>query len=330
MTGTRPVHQPGIIILLLLLLCCAPRIQSEEVFITIGGGDVTGVYFPAGLAIAKLLNQRRSEYGIRAAVEATTGSTFNLNAIAAGYMEFGLIQSDLQHEAVNGRGRWAQKGPQTDLRCLFSVHDEAVTLVAAVDAGVSKVADLNGKRVSTGNPGSSQHRIVIEVLESAHLNPETDLQLSKVQASDAPKQLQDDHIDAFFFTVGHPNEMIREALTSDRDARVIPIVGQDLEQLIAGYTPYTSTRIPVMHLYPEAGRQEDVVTLGVKATLCTSSKVPEAVVYAVTKEVFENLEVFRQQHPAFRYLTREGMLEGLTAPLHRGAIRYFNESGLVK
>jgi TRAP transporter TAXI family solute receptor len=306
-------------------------LQAEEVFFTIGGGDFSGVYFPTGLAIAKMINDRRPEYHIRATVEATMGSTYNLNAIMAGYMEFGLAQSDTQYQAVTGLVNWAKKGPQKELRSVFSIHNEPLTLVAAVDAGIQSIADLRGKRVSLGNPGFTQRRIVVDALEAAGLDPKRDIYPQTVFASEAPALLEDNRIDAYFFTVGHPSETIRMALSSERKARIVPISGPAFDKLVAGKKYYIKMPIQVQRFYPGPENQmDDVATFGVVATLCTSSRVPEEVVYVLTKVVFENLEEFRRQHPALVNLTKEGMLNGLSAPLHPGALKYYKEVGLLK
>ena len=314
-----------------VLFSVAPSgLRAEDVFITIGGGDISGVYFPAGLAIARLLNDRRQDYGIRAAVEATTGSTFNLNAIMAGYLEFGLAQSDRLYQAVNGLAEWAEKGPQTELRSVFSIHRESLTLVAAVDSGIQSISDLKGKRVNTGNPGTSQHRIVMDALEAADLDPKRDIGAQKVILSEVPALLQDHLIDAFFFTVGHPSEIIRTALSGERKARIIPISSPAVDHLVGKKNYYLKSTIAVKKLYPDVGNPMDVATFGVIATLCTSSRVSTEVVYALTKEVFENFETFRRQHPAFLDLSKEGMIKGLSAPLHPGALKYFKEAGLIQ
>lgn len=315
-----------------LIFNAAPFVvQAEDVFITIGGGDFSGVYFPAGLAIAEMINQKRPEYGIRATVEATPGSTFNLNAILAGYMEFGMAQSDKQYHAVKGLVEWAKKGPQKDLRSVFSIYNESLTLIAALDAGINSVGDLRGKRVSLGNPGSSQHRMVINALNAWGLDAGKDIYAETVYASDAPAMLQDGLIDAYFFTVGHPSETVRMALSSPRKARIVPISGPAAEKLLAEKQHYTRTTIDMQRYYPDISDSTDKVeTIGVMATLCTSAKVPQQVVYVLTKVVFENLDWFRRQHPAFADFTTDDMLKGLSAPLHPGALAYFREAGLIK
>jgi len=324
----------------ILVICLVARVfifggpsmvSAEEVYVSIGGGDISGVYFPTGLAIARMINADRQNYEIRATVEATPGSTFNLNAIMAGYMDFGLSQADKQYHAVKGVAEWAEKGPQKELRAVFSIYPESVTLVAADDAGINTIEDLKGKRVSLGNPGSSQHRVITNILEAFGIDHRTDIEAQTVYASDAPDLLQDGLIDAYFFTVGHPNETVKRGLSGTRKAHVVPISGPAVDKLVTEKVYYTRYRIPMQRLYPELpGPLEDVDTVAVLATFCTSSEVPDQIVYIVTKEVFENLDYFRQQHPALAVLTKEGMLEGLQAPLHPGAMKYYREAGLMK
>jgi len=309
----------------------ADEIQAEEVFITIGGGDFAGVYFPTGLAIAKMINERRPEYHIRATVESTLGSVFNLNAIMAGYIEFGITQADKQYQAVKGLAEWAKKGPQKELRSVFSIYHEPLTLVAAVDADIQSIADLKGKRVSLGSPGSSQHRMVIETLEAAGLNPKRDILAQTAIAHEVPELLQDNRIDAYFFTVGHPNEVVRKTLSGERKAQIIPISGPAIDKLVSDKKYYTKMPIQAQRIYQGlAGPLDEVATFGVMATLCTASRVSEKVVYTLTKIVFENMAKFRRQHPALADFKREQLYYGLSAPIHRGALKYFNEAGLIK
>ena len=309
----------------------ADEIHAKEVYIIIGGGDFSGVYFPTGLAIAKMINERRSEYHIRATVESTPGSVFNLNAIIAGYMDFGMTQADKQYHAVNGLSEWVKKGPQKELRSVFSIYHEALTLMAAVDADIQTIADLKGKRVSLGNPGSSQHRMVIEALEAAGLNPKRDILAQTAIAHEVPELLQDNRIDAYFFTVGHPNELVRKTLSVGRKARIVPISGPAIDNLVAEKKYYTKMPIQAQRIYQGmAGPLDEVDTFGVMATLCTSSRVPEEVVYTLTKIIIENMAEFRRQHPALADFKREQLYYGLSAPMHRGALKYFRETGLIK
>jgi TRAP transporter TAXI family solute receptor len=314
----------------LMLHAASAMLQAETAFVTIGSGDFTGVYFPTGLTIAKMINKKHNQLGIRATVKSTRGSVFNLNAIMAGYLEFGLVQSDIQYEAVKGLTAWAKKGPQKELRAVFSIHHESVCLVAAVDADINAITDLKGKKVNIGNPGSGHYQNAIDALQAAGLRPRQDIDAEKAEASEAPILLQEKRIDAFFFTMGHPSETLQNATSGERKVRFIPIAGSDIDQLVAEQNYYIETTVPVAKFYPGAQNSGDVKTFGVIATLCTSSTIPDQVVYTITKEVFDNFTEFKRQLPAFGNLTKEGMLKGLTAPLHPGAKKYFKEIGLLQ
>ena len=309
------------------MLLCVTTAQAKTTFVTIGTGGITGVYYPTGGAIAKMVNKKKAEYGIRATVESTGGSVFNVNAVMNGDLEFGIVQSDKQYQAFNGLEEWKDKGAEKDLRAVFSIHPESVTLIAAVDAGILDIKDLKGKKVNLGNPGSGQLGNSIDALETVGIDPEKDLQAEKVKASEAPGLLQDGRIDAFFYTVGHPNGAIKEATSGARKVRFASIT--DVDKLIAKNPYYAKSFIPIA-MYDGAQNDKDIPTFGVKATLVTSAKVPDEVVYAITKEVFENFDEFKSLHPAYANLTKESMLEGLSAPIHPGALKYYKEAGLIK
>jgi TRAP transporter TAXI family solute receptor len=306
----------------------AGEAPAETTFVTFGTGGITGVYYPTGGAIARIVNKKKDEYGIRCTVESTGGSVFNVNAVMSGDLEFGIVQSDRQYQAVNGLAEWKDKGKQEDLRAVFSIHPESITLVAAVDAGIEKIEDLKGKRVNIGNPGSGQRQNSIDALTAVGIDYTTDLTAESVKAAEAPGLLQDGRIDAFFYTVGHPSGAIKEATAGARKVRFIPVSGPGIDKLIESNPYYAKATIPVS-LYPGAQNDSDVETFGVKATLVTSAKVPDNVVYAITKEVFDNFEDFKKLHPAYAVLTKKNMLEGLSAPIHPGAMKYYKETGMM-
>lgn len=299
---------------------------AKTTFVTIGTGGITGVYYPTGGAIAKIVNKKKDQYGIRCTVESTGGSVFNVNAIMAGDLQFGVVQSDRQFQAIKGLAEWESKGAQATLRSVFSIHPESVTLVAAVDAGINSIMDLKGKRVNIGNPGSGQRQNAIDALEAVGIDYKTDLNAEGIKAAEAPGLLQDSRIDAFFYTVGHPSGAIKEATAGARKVRFASITG--IDSLLKKYSYYAKSVIPKTH-YPGAVNDSDVPSFGVKATFVTSATVPEKVVYAITKEVFDNFESFKKLHPAYSVLTKENMLEGNSAPIHPGALKYFKEAGLM-
>ena len=157
--------------------------EAKTTFVTIGTGGITGVYYPTGGAIAKMVNKKRKEYGIRATVESTGGSVFNINAVMTGDLEFGVAQSDRQYQAVKGIADWKDKGPQKDLRAVFSIHPETVDLIAGVDANINSIQDLKGKRVNIGNVGSGYRQNAIDALEASGLNYEADFNAESLKAA---------------------------------------------------------------------------------------------------------------------------------------------------
>ena len=311
-----------------LVLLMEPSVQaSEQTFLTIGTGSVTGVYYPAGGAIARLINKGRKAHGIRCSVESTGGSVYNLNAIAAGKLDMGVVQSDLQYHAYYGTSKFSDKGPNKDLRAIFSLHPEPFTVVARADSGVKNFMDLKGKRVNIGNPGSGQ-RATLEVVMAALGWSQADFQLaSEFKAAEQSKALCDNKIDAIIYVVGHPNGSIKEAVTAC-DSVLVTVDGPMIEQLVRDNDYYRFATIPG-GMY--RGTDTDTRTFGMGATLVTSAKIPEKIIYSIVKAVFENFEQFKSLHPAFEILKKEEMIkDGLSAPLHKGAAKYYKEAGLIK
>ena len=300
---------------------------KEQRFITIGTGGVTGVYYPTGGAICRLVNKSRKEHGIRCSVESTGGSIYNLNTIREGELDMGVAQSDWQYHAYNGTSKFKTVGANKDLRAVFSVHPEPFTVIARKDSGIKKFEDLKGKKVNVGNPGSGQ-RGTIEVLMAEMGWTMKDFKLmSELKASEQSKALCDNKIDAMVYTVGHPSGAIKEATTSC-DSVVVEVSGPVVAKLIKDNPYYRTASIPG-GMY--RGNDKDVTTFGVGATFVSSSAVPEDVIYQVVKSVFENFDSFKRLHPAFANLDIEAMVkDGLSAPLHPGAVRYYKEAGLIK
>ena len=299
-------------------------VAAEQSFITIGTGGVTGVYYPAGGAICRLVNANRQDHGIRCTVESTGGSVYNVNMINTGDLDMGVVQSDIQYNAYHGTGEFEQTGAIEDLRAVFSLHPEPYTVVARADAGIRTFDDLKGKRVNIGNPGSGQ-RATTEVLMEAKGWTMRDFSLaSELRPAEQSQALCDNRVDAIIYTVGHPNGSIQEATTSC-DAVLVEVSGAEVEELVEANPYYRVATIPG-GMY--RGNPEETKTFGVSATFVASAKVPEATVYEVTRAVFENLEDFQRLHPAFEVLNKEEMASGHSAPVHDGALKYYEEAGL--
>lgn len=299
--------------------------KKKTTFVSIGTGGETGVYYPAGGGMADIINQATAEHGLKASAQTSKGSVDNINSVMAGNIQFGIAQSDAQFNAVKGLANWKDKA-HPGLRSVFSLHPESVTLVAAEDAGINSLADLAGKRVNLGEPGSGTRGNAEAVLKLAGIELSALKSAESLNAKEAPRVLQDDRIDAFFYTVGHPAGAIEEATSGTRALKFVSITG--IDELLSQYPYFRKTQIK-KDLYPRA-KGEDAETFGFITTVVTSDQVDEEVVYNVVKSVFENLEAYKKKHPALQNLVAADMAQAGSAPLHPGAERYYKEAGLIK
>ena len=299
---------------------------AEQQFITIGTGGVTGVYYPTGGAICRLVNKGKKEHGVRCSVESTGGSVYNINTIRAGELDMGVAQSDWQYHAYNGSGKdsFKEMGPFKELRAVFSVHPEPVSIIARADSGIKTVNDLVGKRVNIGNPGSGTEA-TWNVMWGAMGHTNDDLKLvAQLKSAETPQALCDNKIDAFFWLVGNPSGLNKEATTTC-DAVVAEVSNEAIDKLVADNSFYRYATIPG-GMY--RGNPDDIKTFGVGATFVSSTATPEETVYQVVKAVFDNFDSFKKLHPAFANLKESEMIkDAISAPLHDGAARYYKERG---
>jgi TRAP transporter TAXI family solute receptor len=298
--------------------------QAQQKFVTIGTGGVTGVYYAVGGAICRLMNKDRKATNIRCSVESTGGSVFNVNTIRAGELDFGMTQSDVQYNSLKGLGPFKDAGAYGDLRAVYSVHPEPFTVLARKEANVKKFEDLKGKRVNVGNPGSGTRSSMDELLGALGWKISDFSLAAELKADEHGPALCDNKIDAFFYGVGHPSANIQDPTTSC-GAQLVTISGPAVDKLVAEKPYYAKVSIPG-GLYPN--NPNPTATYGVMATLVTSAKVPDDVVYNLVKATFENFDEFKKLHPAFANLDPKDMIKnGNSAPLHPGAIKYYKEKG---
>ena len=318
------------LLLAAVVACAAFMGQAREAladtYITIGTGGVTGVYYPTGGAICRLVNRGRKNHRIRCSVESTRGSVSNLNAIADQELEMGVAQSDWQYHAYNGSSKFADKGANKDLRAVFSVHAEPFTVLTRSDSGIKTFADLKGKRVNVGNPGSGQRGTMEVVMNALGWKMDVFALASELKSTEQATALCDNKVDAIVFTVGHPNVSVKEVSTSC-DAVIVPVEGPAIDNLVKENSYYRAATIPG-GMY--RGTDTDVRTFGVGATVVSSTAVGADTIYHVVKAVFDDFDDFKKLHPAFDDLKKEEMIsDGLSAPLHDGAVRYYKEAGLM-
>jgi TRAP transporter TAXI family solute receptor len=309
-----------------VMLTSAPAFAQQR-FVTIGTGGVTGVYYAAGGAICRLVNKDRAKHGIRCSVESTGGSVFNVNTIKAGELDLGFSQSDVQYNATNGLAQFRNAGAWGDIRAVFSVHPEPFTVVARKEANIKAFADFKGKRFNVGNPGSGTRASMEELLNAIGWKLGDFALASELKADEHGPALCDGKIDGFFYGVGHPSANIQDPTTSC-GARLVSVTGPAVDKLVADRPYYAKAVIPG-GLYPN--NPDPTTTYGVLATVVSSTKTSPETVYQVVKAVFDNFEEFKKLHPALAHLKPENMIkDGLSAPLHEGAARYYREKGWIK
>jgi uncharacterized protein len=309
-------------VLVALASLSGPAVAQQK-FVTIGTGGVTGVYYAVGGAVCRLMNKSRAETGLRCSVESTGGSVFNANAIKTGELDFGLAQSDIQFGAAKGEGQFKGKA-DPDLRAVFSVHPEPFTVLARKDAGVTSFADFKGKRFNIGNPGSGTLSSMEELLRQMGWTKNDFSLAAELKADEQGTALCDNKIDGFFYGVGHPSAAIQDP-TIACGAKLISLTGPAVETLLKEHPYYAKATIPG-GMY--ANNPNPTETYGVLATVITSAKVADTTVYALVKAVFDNFDEFKKLHPAFAHLEPKDMIKnGLSAPLHPGAIKFYKEKG---
>jgi uncharacterized protein len=307
----------------LTLVVAATPAAAQQRFVTIGTGGVTGVYYAVGGAVCRLMNKDRAKTGIRCSVESTGGSVFNVNAIKAGELDFGMTQSDVQFNAVKGLQQF-KDAAMTDLRAVYAVHAEPFTVLARKEANIAKFEDFKGKRFNVGNPGSGTRASMEQLLEEMKWSLKDFALAAELKADEQGPALCDNKIDGFYYGVGHPSAAIQDPTTSC-GAKLVSLTGPAVDALLKKYPYYSTATIPG-GMY--ANNPNPTTTYGVAATLVVSAKQPDDVVYNLVKATFDNFDEFKKLHPAFANLEPKNMLKaGLSAPLHPGALKYYKEKG---
>ena len=307
-------------VFLLLVMVFALVACSGGNTMTMGTGGTSGTYYGYGGILG---NQIKTSSGITVNVVSTDGSKANILGIDAGNYQLATVQSDVMAYAAAGTRSFEAEGKLDSFRVIGGLYAEAVQLVT-MDANIKSVADLKGKKVSIGAAGSGVYFNAVDILAAAGLS-EADIQPQYQSFGDSADALKDGKIDAAFIVAGAPTPAIQELCTST-DAYLVPIDGEVAEKLMSTSPYYTTYKIPA-ETYK--GQTEDVTTVTVKATLIVSTSASEDDVYNVTKAIFDNIETIKAAHAKGAELSLANATEGMTAPFHKGAAKYFAEKGIT-
>ena len=307
----------------LLLLVIFGTSVSGATFITIGTGGVTGTYYPTGGAICRLLNKTKKQTDIRCSVESTGGSVYNILAINRGEFDFGISQSDTAYQAYHAQGKF-KNNPQKELRSIMAIYPELLALVVRKDSNIQKLTDIKDKRINIDIPGSGTRTTVDAILKAFNIKL-SDLEVAgEIKSIKGPSMLKDDKIDGYFGMFGHPTANIKDVANAI-DIDLVPIKGSPVDKLIKKY-PYYAKGIISGTLYKNV--THDTPSIGVKAVLVTSKDTDSQIVYNLVKVILENFQTFKSLHPAYQTITKKSLLDGISIPLHKGALKYYKEAGL--
>ena len=300
---------------------------AAEKFVTIGTAGELGVYYPAGGAICRFIKRGSREHGIHCFVQATSGSVYNLKALQDDTLNLAIAQTDWVYHAYHGTREFARNSPDKDLRTVFTLHTEAFTVLARDDSGIRTLRDLAGKRIGIGDDGSGMRATAEEFIAAEGWNASSFAAMVSLKSPEQATALCSGRVDALLSTTGNPNGGMQE-ITSRCKTHLIPVTGPEIGRLLKQNPYYVTVTIPG-GMY--AGTRQSIVTFGVKAALMTTVRMSDEVIYQIVKAVFDNLNNFKTLHPVFSTLDKTAMAtQGIIAPLHPGALRYYRENGLIK
>lgn len=309
-----------IICFLCFLTGCETFPQSNSnprKYITIGTGSVSGVYYPAGLKIADIINNN-SENSIKATAKTSyNASKYNIIDVSNGDLSLGIAQSNdlFSHykNAPNGK----------KLRSLFTLHTEILTVLSRQDNGVGKILDLKGKTVRLSTTAVVDEDIK-EVIEAEGLNL-SDIKQVQAKSVLCPNLIQKAEIDAYFFMVGHPNKNTENALNGNHQVTILPLSDQAINKLLGKHPYYIKSEIPMSYYKIGTGK---VDSIGVKSVFFASEDTDAETIYKITKYVFSNLEKLKNSNLALGSLNVKDMVPVIRPPIHDGALKYYKEVGL--
>ncbi len=290
--------------------------DPSQVIIATGGTG--GTYYPLGGGMAEQISKNA---GVTATAQSTGASAENIRLLRDKKADIAFTQSDIADYASKGVNMFQQDGKIESFQVMGSLYNETVQLVVSADSNINSVADLKGKRVSVGAPGSGTEANAMQILEAYGLKFE-DLQLQRLSFADSAKAIQDGQLDAAFQTAGTPTAAITE-LAATKGVKIVAIDPDKIDALIAKYPYYVKTTIPA-NTYQTV--PTDITTVSVKAMLIVRSDLSEDLVYKMTKAIFENTD--KLGHAKAKEIKMDKALEGVSLPVHPGAKKFFSEKGV--
>ena len=313
-------------------------VAQDIKFFRIGTGGTAGTYYPIGGMIANAISNPPGSRecdkggscgvpGLVATAVASNGSVANINGITSGQMESGFTQSDVAYWAYTGTGVYEGKPKVADLRLIGNLYPETIHLVARKGSGIAKVADLKGKRVSLDEPGSGT-LVDARIILGAFGITEKDIKAEYLKPNQAGDKIRDGGLDAFFFVGGYPTGAISELASAGGGIDLIPVTGPEVDKMRAQYAFFAPDTIPA-NTYKGIG---EVKTISVGAQWVTSTKQSDALIYEVTKALWNDntRKLLDAGHAKGKVIQLSSATAGAGIPFHPGAEKFYKEKGLIK
>ncbi|SFK62561.1 hypothetical protein SAMN05216390_102159 [Lachnospiraceae bacterium KH1T2] len=285
-----------------------------------GTGGTAGTYYAYGGILAQYMNTNTDN---KVTAVSTGGSKVNIQSIQDGDFQLGFTQSDVMAYAWEGTQSFAKDGPTHDFRVLGGLYAETVQLFT-MDDDIKSVEDLKGKSISIGEAGSGVYFNAVDVLSAAGITL-NDIKPQYQSFEDSKESLKDGKIDAAFIVAGAPTTAITELATTN-GVHLINIDGELRDKIISSCPYYTAYEIPA-DTYP--GQPEPIDTITVKATLIVSANLDEQTVYDITAAIFEHKDEIAIENAKGSELDLTNATEGMAAPFHKGAAKYYAEHGIT-
>ena len=309
-----------------LSLVSTGALAQNRVFFGIATGGTGGTYYPLGGMLAQLISNKATIDGkkISATAESAGASVANAKLLANNDIESAFVAADILDSAYNGRSQFSGNAlPQ--LRALAALYPETVQLITRANSGINSIADLKGKSISSGSPGSGQYQLLTDLLEINGLK-RSDVKEDSSSFTQAVDKIKDGNLDATLITAGVPTAAVTD-FAQAHDLKVVPISGAMVDKLREKQPYYAKVTLPA-NTYK--GQTQPVDTIAVLAVWATNEKLSDAAAYEVTKALFDNLDVMGQVHVQGKNISLKNALEVGSVPIHPGALKYYKEKGIVK
>jgi uncharacterized protein len=311
--------------LVAIFATCSPAYCGAETFVSIGSGEMTAVYYPVAKAICQAIFRELREQGFWCSAETTPGSAYNVEHVASGELEFAIVQSDVLFAAYKGIGIWDGK-PVTELQSVLSLFPELVTVVARADANIHVLADLAGKRASAGSLATGPR--TTWSLISPGLDLTAPVRLTELKQSETTSAVCNGTIDASFFVVAHPSELVSSQLAAC-PSNFVAIREAVVDKIVSKYPFYTRGFIPAEPYHVP----DKILSIGPLATLITSASSDPRMVATIAKAIMRHIAELRKLQPVLADLDAKQMVAqtlAAPAPLHPAAAAVYEELELIK